>query len=286
VSAWSFAISKRWFGYLALVVVFAIVCCLLGWWQLNRRAEAWQEIDRVDNNYAAEPLPIADVLPKLTSFSPDQKWKPVTVSGTYLVDEQVLVRNRPFNGQPGFDVIVPLQQDDGSVFIVDRGWVATGDEQDSPDSVPAAPTGEVIVTARIKAGEPTLPGRSAPEGQVATIQLDDLAKLTGAPTYTGAYGLMVTESPGTEVRPAASPKPVRDEGPHLSYALQWFVFALLAFIGLGWALRQEYRVVNADDPEERERAEARRKKDAARTRSDAEIEDALIEDALLDDARR
>jgi len=279
VSGWSFAFTRRWYGYLALVIVFAIVCCLLGWWQLNRRAEAWQEIDRVDNNYSAEPVPIADVLPELSSFSEDQKWTPVTATGTYLTDAQVLVRSRPFNGLPGFEVLTPLQLSDGSIFIVDRGWVATGDEQDSPDSVPAAPGGEVTVVARIKAGEPTIAGRSAPAGQIATIYLPDLAKRMDAPTYTGAYGLMVTESPGTADRPAAAPKPVRDEGPHLSYAFQWFVFALMAFVGLGWALRQEYRVVNSEDPEERERADLRRKKEESRERTDSEIEDALLDDA-------
>jgi len=279
VSGWSFAFTKRWYGYLALVIVFAIVCCLLGWWQLNRRAEAWQEIHRVDNNYSAEPVPLAEELPTLSSFDEDQKWTQVTVTGTYLDESQVLARNRPFNGQPGFDVLTPLKLADGSIFIVDRGWVATGDEQDSPDDVPAAPGGQVTVIARIKAGEPTISGRSAPAGQIATIHLPDLAKRLDAPTYTGAYGLMVTETPDTAVRPAASPKPVRDEGPHLSYAFQWFVFALMAFVGLGWALRQEYRVVNSEDPDERERADLRRLREESRERTDSEIEDALLDDA-------
>ena len=277
MSGWSFAFTKRWYGYLALVIVFAIVCCLLGWWQLNRRAEAWQEIDRVDNNYSAEPVPLAEELPTLSSFDEDQKWTQVTVTGTYLDESQVLARNRPFNGQPGFDVLTPLKLADGSIFIVDRGWVATGDEQDSPDDVPAAPGGQVTVIARIKAGEPTISGRSAPAGQIATIHLPDLAKRLDAPTYTGAYGLMVTETPGTAVRPAASPKPVRDEGPHLSYAFQWFVFAVMAFVGLGWAARQEYRSVNAEVPQEQVRAAERARRQAAKPRSDSEIEDELID---------
>jgi cytochrome oxidase assembly protein ShyY1 len=277
VSGWSFALSKRWFGYLALVVVFSIACCLFSWWQFNRRAEAREEIDRIDSNYSSEAVPIDEVLPDLDSFAVDQKWTPVTVTGTYLVDSQVLVRNRPLDGNAGFEVLTPLQRADGTVFIIDRGWVAPGSKQDYPDSIPAAPTGEVTVEARLKAGEPTLPGRSAPEGQIATIQLDDLAQRIGEPTYTGAYGLMASETPAADIQPRAIPKPVRDEGPHLSYALQWIVFAILAFIGLGWALRQEYRVVNAEDPDEKIRAEERRKKDAARTRTDAEVEDALLD---------
>ena len=277
MSNWSFAISRRWFGYLALVIVFAIVCCLLGWWQLNRRAEARAEIDRVDGNYSSEPVPLGDVLERLDSFTIDQKWTPVTMTGTYLRDEQLLVRGRPLNGNAGFEVLTPLQLDDGTVFVVDRGWVAPGSAQDYPDFIPEAPAGEVTVQARLKAGEPSLPGRSAPAGQVATIQLDEIEDLVGEATYTGAYGLMMNESPAAADALTAIPKPARDEGPHLSYALQWFVFAIMGFFGLGWALRQEYRTVNAEDPEEQERARLRKKKDDERARTDAEIEDALLD---------
>jgi len=277
VSGWSFALSKRWFGYLALAVVFAIVCCLLGFWQLSRRADARAEIDRLDANYSSEPVPIADVLETLDSFETNEKWTPVEITGTYLSDEQVLVRNRPYNGSPGFDVLVPLQLADGSVFIVDRGWVAPGNAQDSPDVIPEAPVGEVTVVARLKAGEPTIVGRSAPAGQIATIHLPDLAERIGEPTFTGAYGLLASESPAPASVPFAASKPERDEGPHLSYALQWFVFAIMGFGGLAYALRQEYREVNAADPEERERAEVRRVKREARAKTDAEIEDELVD---------
>jgi len=281
VSNWSFAFTRRWAGYLALSVVFAIVCVGLCLWQLDRRDTALEELSRIDNNYSAEPVPLGEALPELDSFEADQKWTPVTMTGTYLPDEELLVRNRPYNSGPGFEVLTPLLLADGTVFVVDRGGLPTGRAQDAPDVVPAAPTGEVTVTARLKAGEPTLPGRSAPEGQIATVQLDDIADMLEQPSYTGAYGLMISEDPAPADRPLAAAKPARDEGPHLSYAFQWLVFALFGFFGLGYALRQEYRRVNEDDPDEMVRAQTRRVKDERRIRTDAEVED-----ALLDDARR
>lgn len=277
MSGWRFALSRRWAGYLALTVVFAIVCCLLGMWQFARRAEARVEITKIETNYDSAPRPLDEVLPTVNSFDAAQKWTPITVEGTYLPKDQLLVRNRPFNGNPGFEVLTPLLLEDGTVFIVNRGWLPTGDAQDSPDSVPAPPSGTVTVEARLKPGEPTLPGRSAPAGQIATIQLDDIAAALGHPTFTGAYGVLATETPSVPTMPALAPKPVLDEGPHLSYALQWFVFALFGFLGFGYALRQEYRAVNADDPEERLRAEERQRKAAAKPRNDAEIEDAILD---------
>jgi len=278
VSAWKFAFTRRWAGYLALTILFAAVCSGLGVWQLARRTEALVEVSKIDANYDASPVQLAEALPTLDSFSESQKWLPVTMTGTYLADDELLVRNRPLNVRPGFEVLTPLRLNDGTVFVVNRGWLPTGDRQDAPDVVPAPPTGQVTVVARLKAAEPTFNNRTATGNQIATINLTDVAGRLGQPTYTGAYGLLDSENPApTETRPTAVVKPIRDEGPHLSYALQWFVFGLIAFFGLAWSLREEYRSVNAADPAERERADVRDRKRAAKPRDDAEIEDELLD---------
>ena len=51
----------------------------------------------------------------------------------------------------------------------------------------------------------------------------------------------------------------------------------MGFIGLGWAARQEYRTVNAEEPEEQDRAAERARRQAAKPRSDSDIEDELID---------
>lgn len=276
MKGWGFALSRRWIGYLALVVVFAVACVGLSSWQLARRDEARAEITRVEQNWESAPRPLAEVLPELDSFDADQKWTRVTLDGHYLVDDELLVRGRPLDGSAGFEQLVPFQLDDGRVFVVDRGWLAAGNEQDLPDTEPAPPEGAATVVVRLKAGEPTVVGRSAPAGQVATIHLPTIAALVGRSLYTGAYGVLDSETPSAD-RPAAVAKPIADEGPHLSYAFQWILFGLMAFIGLGWAVRQEYRIRNADDPEERLRAESRRRKAAAKPKTDAQIEDELLD---------
>ncbi len=267
---------------MAFVVLFAVACVLLSQWQLARRAEVVNANHKVEANYDAPAVPIGTLLPTLDSFHQSDEWRPVQMKGTYVREEQLLVRTRPLGGSPGFEVLVPLKLSDGAVFIVDRGWVPVGTRQDAPDSVPAAPAGPVTVTVRLRPGEPRIPGRSAPEGQIATIELDDIQKILERPTYTGAYGLMVVEDPPASERPQALPKPSVDEGPHLSYAFQWIVFGLLAFVALAWAIRQEYRALNANDPAERQRALARERRRMAREPSDADVEDAIIDgDAAL-----
>lgn len=273
---WHFAFNRRWFGYLGAALAFALACVLLSQWQFARRDDAVIEINRVIENYEASPVAVSTALPQLDSFDEGDKWLPVTLEGEYLVENQVLARNRPYNGNPGFEVLTPLLTTDGTVFIVDRGWLPSG-TKDYPDAVPAPPEGQVTVVARLKSGEPALAGRSAPDGQVATVELELIATSIDHPVYTGAYGLLASETPSVSDMPLPAVKPAPDEGPHLSYAVQWIVFALFGFFGLGYALRQEYRLVNADDPEERARAAVRREKASKRRRSDGDIEDELLD---------
>ena len=248
---------RRWGGYLALTIVFAIACGLLSWWQWARRAETVADLERIEANYDADPVALDDLLPALSSDDPDAEWHPVVLTGTYLVDEQLIVRNRPRNSLAGFEVLVPLLLTDGSVFVVDRGWLPQGSTPERPDSVPAPPAGEVTVVVRLKPGEVEIPGRSAPEGQLATIRLPDVAELVGAPTYTGMYGLLVSEDPApAQERPLAAFRPAEDEGPHLSYALQWIAFGVLAFIGLIWAVRRERKIATQGPPPQRREADA------------------------------
>lgn len=255
---------RRWGGYLALVIVFAIACAFLSWWQWSRRAETVAEIAKIEANYDAPPVPLGDVLTGPDDADDAAKWRPVALTGEYLPDQQLLVRNRPRNSDAGFEVLVPLRLVDGTVFVVDRGWIPAGETLETPDSVPDAPEGDVTVVVRLKPGEPEIPGRGAPAGQLATVRLPDVAALVGEPTYTGMYGLLVSEDPAAADRPLAAERPAEDEGPHLSYALQWIAFGILAFIGLVWAVRRE-RTIAAGRviPKRRER--------------DADVEDAILD---------
>ncbi|WP_437584861.1 SURF1 family cytochrome oxidase biogenesis protein [Paramicrobacterium sp. CJ85] len=270
----------RWTGYLAVATVFAIACGFLSNWQVNRLHEKEHIQNLITSNWDADPLPLAEVVPTAGAFEASREYQPVTMAGEYLADEQVLVRNRPRSGQPGFEVITPLKLDSGLIFMVDRGWVPTGSAQDLPDHVPAPPEGEVSVTARLKPGEPELPGRSAGNGQIATVHLPDLASRVDGESYTAAYGLLMSEHPApAEARPLPALQPEINEGMHLSYAIQWVLFAVLAFAFLGYAARQEYLAHNADDPKVRAKLEKREQRRRER-KTDADAEDEILDSVL------
>lgn len=268
---------RRWLGYLALVIVFSVVCGLLAWWQFDRNEQSSERVRQIEDNWDAAPVDLDGLLPQPTAaFDRANTWTPVSVTGEYLVEETLLVRNRPRDGQPGFEVLVPFQLEDGSMLIIDRGWLPVGQRQaETPDIMPDPASGTQTVVARLRTGEPPVPGRSAPAGQVATIELPHIDELLGGEIYTGAFGMLATESIApADGAPQIATKPSADPGPHLSYAVQWILFAVMAAGALIWAVVNERRMRRLTTEERVAHLAARR--EAARD------PDSVAEDALLD----
>ncbi|MHA7189645.1 SURF1 family cytochrome oxidase biogenesis protein [Arthrobacter sp. MDT2-16] len=264
-----FLFSSRWLGWLAMVIVLAAGCVALGRWQLDRREAVVENIQRIEANYDAAPQRYVPGVNGFDSYEPGREWTPVTFVGTYDVDHQVVVRNRPLNGQPGYEVLTPLKLDDGTAVVIDRGWLPIGNaEAGRPDEIPAPPPGQVEVTARTKPGEPAV-NRGAPEGQVASIHLPALAERVDYPLQDAAYGLLALERPAAAQTPLAAPKPSIDEGPHLSYSMQWFAFGVLAFVGLGYAARQQRRSDAEQDGTAPQRPTRQRRRPSAEEEEDA-----------------
>jgi cytochrome oxidase assembly protein ShyY1 len=262
---------RRWGPWLALVVLFSIATSLLSWWQFSRREERVQKINTVIENYDKFAVPFADLDWELfENGEPINEWRPVTVSGTYLTEEAVLVRNRPLSGQGGFLQLVPLLLDDGQILIVDRGWLATGVRVTEASSNPLPNPVAHTLTVRLRAAEPDL-NRAPVPGQLASVNpallFDQLSEY--GTVVSDRYGRLAAESPSYENAPFPMPMPSLNEGNHLSYAFQWIIFGIMAFIAFGWAYRNERRIA-------REAAGqiAPRKPKENQALEDAEFEDA------------
>ncbi|MFL4472541.1 SURF1 family protein [Paeniglutamicibacter sp. MACA_103] len=292
-----FLASTRWIGWLLLVCLFATTFSFLGKWQMDRREGALTEISHVKRNYDAEPIPFAQAKELFTELPAEGKWTPVALRGSYVAQDQVVVRNRISGSRPGYEVLVPFRTQEGTTVIVDRGFLPIGnDNAGRPDAIPAPPAGTVEVKVRLKAGEPKL-DRGAPEGQLASIDLSTYAGQLGYPVSTGSYGLMYLEDPAPATAPTQMQRPEEDEGPHLSYSFQWFAFGVLVFIGFGYAAKQQARI-NREDREERAAAALRgeepvlhqahrlRKKPKKLVRRDGSPTDEATEDAYLDELER
>jgi cytochrome oxidase assembly protein ShyY1 len=263
VSVWRLAATRRWIGILGFTLAFAAVCVGLGQWQFDRRATAQAAIALLDQNYAIATAPLSEVVEAVDEFDASEKWRSVRIVGEYD-PETLYVRTRSGAGGIGFEQLAMLKQSDGTVFVVNRGWVPANGDNSAPAETPPLPAGTVTATAHLMPGEQQVLGRNAPAGQIATIHLAAIDELYDGDVFGGWYGRVAIETPAADTG-SAWVRPVLGEGPHLSYALQWYVFAAMGFFGYGWALRKEHRGDVAPTPKVRKRI------------SDEDIEDQALD---------
>ncbi|WP_068258277.1 SURF1 family cytochrome oxidase biogenesis protein [Janibacter limosus] len=230
------AVTPRWLGWFALALAASIACVWLGQWQWGKYEDKSARADRIETHYAAAPIPVTQVLTDEPVPLQDE-WIRVTATGQYLTDEQLLVRNRPLDGTYGYEVLVPLRLEGGQVLIVDRGWVPNSPKgADIAPEVPAAPEGEVTATGWVRLGEKDL-GRDMQPGQLASINLSAAdAQIDG--DLLGGYLSLQSEDPQVP-RPEPLEVPDTGTGPHLAYAIQWWLVIPAFWAFLVIALRRE-----------------------------------------------
>ncbi|MDM7830953.1 SURF1 family cytochrome oxidase biogenesis protein [Cellulomonas edaphi] len=280
---------RRAVGLCLLAVALATACVFLGRWQWNRHTYRDAQIAIVNENFGADPVPLSTVLTPDQPLAGDQVWRPVLVTGHYEPDRTVELRNRPADGIPAYHVLVPFVVDDssagtaatptdaGTVLVVDRGWVATGEDASADVVAPAPPAGDVTITVRLRASEPDS-RRKAPPGQVQAIAVDEVLDVAGidAPTWQ-VYGGLESESPAPADVPGTLPEPSTDPGSHLSYAFQWWVFALGSLVGFTWMARRELREAADQERVPADRAPRKPRRKEGRAEAD---EDALVDAQL------
>ncbi|MFT4148002.1 MAG: SURF1 family protein [Micrococcaceae bacterium] len=267
---YSFLFSSQWLKYFLITALFAVCCYFLGQWQYGRHLERMEQINTVNTNYNQTPVPFETIKQDFNSLPENKTWTHFKVKGHYISQDTRIARNRTVDSHTGFEVLVPFKADDGTIFIVDRGWIPLGEKKDGyPDNVPSAPSGEITLIARIKAGETTI-NRDAPEGQISAINISEYQKMVSYPLSPAAYALMESETPPVQNTPQQLPAPDMDPGSHLSYTWQWYAFGMLAFCGLFYSARSQARIMD-EDPSVKE---------ASPTKSGFTDED--YEDAILD----
>lgn len=248
--------SPRLIASHLLVLAVAAGCVGAGLWQWDRLQQVREHNALAERRMAAEPLRLAD----LVGTSPDTEaleFRRVTATGTFRPDEEVVQRNRSYRGNQGLYVLTPLELDDGTPVLVQRGWVP-GDFDEPPLEQAPPPSGRVEVTGLLESSADQ-PGFGATDPEQGTLRrvfhadTDRLDRQVDGELFPMVLRLQ-EPAPADGELPLPVGDPELDEANHFSYALQWYSFALLALITYGaWLVR---RLRRADDPREPARDEA------------------------------
>jgi cytochrome oxidase assembly protein ShyY1 len=239
-------LTARWLGLLAAALALAVTMVFLGRWQLHRFHERTAFNNAVAAGESGPAQPIADVLPAVGGKTPSSaQYKRVTATGTYDETHEVLVRNRTVDGEVGFEILTPFVLQDGSIVLVDRGWIppSEGGPTVAPN-VPAAPGGTVTVIGRVHPDETGALDTAVIGGRTEVRHVNTAAlSRSGGYAVRDAYLLAVSGTPGATAVPIDVP--TQNAWQNAAYVLQWWLFAFLMLFGFIYLLRKE---IQTGDP--------------------------------------
>jgi cytochrome oxidase assembly protein ShyY1 len=249
-----FALRGRWLLGHIIVLAMAGLFVVLGFWQLDRLDQVRASNTLIE---ARRSLPVVDLEGLVQPSDPrggQATQRRVVVSGRYDPSVRIVSDFRSIDGTPGVDVLTPLLLDDGAAVIVDRGWVPAATPESGISSAASAPQGMVEVTGFALEGVPPGSGRAARADGTLQLTRIDLGLLQREIDYDlyPVYVRLQTQQPAqSSGLPRVVPPPALDEGPHLSYAIQWFVFATIGLIGWPLLLRHAAWERRANGPARR-----------------------------------
>jgi surfeit locus 1 family protein len=229
--------------FLAFAFVATAIFVRLGVWQLHRLHERRARNALVISRLDSTAVDFADLPHDRTRA----RFRRVRVTGTPDYDHELIYAARGYNGSPGINLLTPVRSPGrDTAVLVNRGWVY------SPD-------GATVDLARWHDRDTTFTGFAeefpSVKGTTYSTRPRVIARLSynvvaHALPYPIApiYIVMLGDSTVAPNRVARLSVPPLDEGPHLSYAIQWFAFAIVAIVGAGIAVRQTRRDVGTSHP--------------------------------------
>lgn len=248
-----FLLKPRWILSHLFVLVVVVVMINLGFWQLRRLDERRTANAEVTAAMHEPAVAIATALPEGVASTPEQidaaNYHQVIITGVYRADQQVLINNRTNNGSPGFWVVTPLVQSDGTAVAINRGWIPFSYTAEGPWDDFAPPKGTVSVRGVLRPSQVretdglVSSPKDAETGTLralARVDIGRLAQQVDEKLWPVYVNLDAQDPPAGEL-PVPTPPPELSQGPHLGYAIQWFAFSLLLIIVYPLLLRRYAR---------------------------------------------
>lgn len=247
-----FALRPKWVVSHVVMVGLIVAAVVLGFWQLDRLDQRRDTNDLVRDRLD-EPMAEIGTLVSVDDpyrIGDDLRFRLASATGEYDADAEVLVLNRSRNGAPGYWVLTPLLLDDGSAVVVNRGWIPFSSGPGEPRPGTEAPTGPVAVGGMVRRTvEPQgLETADPADGVLDALARPDLARYQQQLAYRimPVYLQLESQEPPGPDFPIPLDRPELDDGPHLSYAVQWFIFATIGLVGYPLVLRRVARSDRGD----------------------------------------
>lgn len=221
--------SPRWILIHLLIGGLATLMVFLGIWQLHRLD------DRRARNAEIELNTTQDIVTATQSLgAPTDEWRRVSLTGHYVTGSDISIINRSQDGVAGDNVAAVFETEAHGSFLVNRGFVPLSVTKQPAPRESLSLVGYVRMNqTRRNVGAIDSSTRGTTEFQ--RYDLERIRVALDRDIATTFYVQLIKESPSPNTQwPSPVPFPTIDEGPHFSYAMQWFFFSFVAIAG--WAV--------------------------------------------------
>jgi surfeit locus 1 family protein len=235
--------QRKWLLPTLLVFAGTALCICLGIWQLDRLEQRRAFNAQFES---ARAQPVLDLNLEQPENIAEMEWRSVKVTGEYDFANQVAVRNQYYGSEYGYHLLTPLSFD-GQAILVDRGWIPADGNAAPSDWRKYDEDGVVNVSGQIRRGQakPAIGGVADPLPQDgARLEIWNNANISRIADQMPYPALPVYIQPDVDADDTEPPIPSQPEielteGPHFGYALQWFTFAAILFVGYPFFLQKQ-----------------------------------------------
>lgn len=215
----------------------------LGVWQLSRGHEKEALHAAILSQQAKPALDTAAVLKDKSVLA--QLHQGVRLEGRWLSQYTVYLENRPMQGHSGFIVLTPLQIDNATTVLVQRGWIPRHQQDRTLLAPIETPQGLVHVNGRITSGPSEvmdLGEKNAATAEATTAQTTGQSPIRqnlNLAEYSQEIGVSLV---GTVLQTDADAEGLQRSWPvitagvekHWGYAFQWFALAVVQLMLYFW----------------------------------------------------
>ena len=213
---------------LALIALLGVAGLIaLGVWQIERRAWKLALIDRVEQRIHAVPQPMPSPASWPAINAADDEYRRLTVTGRFLHDRETLIQAVTEEG-PGFWVLTPLQTANGTVVLINRGFVPP-ERRDPASRREGNPATPVVITGLLRLTEPKggfLRSNDPAGNRWYSRDVEAVAAARGLPR-TAPFFIDADATPNPGGYPKGGLTVVTFHNNHLIYALTWFGLAIM-----------------------------------------------------------
>ena len=219
---------KEQYAFLKTIIALALVffCIWAAQWQYHRGVDRHARNTLITQQSQLPPIKFQDITGDIENY----EWRKISLEGSFDDKNQILLRNRYFEGTYGFEQLTLFVFENRKIWV-DRGWIKAGSDATIPPQLQPTQESKISISGRLRLDS------SLPQGKFFAVSNDSQRNLVSEldarqGIQTEKFYIDLISTTNSSMNPDVPVElPELSDGPHMAYALQWVFFAGLVIYG-------------------------------------------------------